>query len=85
MDTYWIQQRESWLYPRRIFPWYQSFLRVMRLWVVTGSQYIGGIIGDDATNEYRIGEKVDGWKGPAKTLSGVSYRNPEAVYASLYN
>ena len=51
--------------------------------IVTGSQYLGGFVGDRAAKDSWLAEKVHGWTESVKTLSGVTRKHPQSTYAGL--
>ena len=61
----------------------EEFFRGMGLKVVTGSQYLGGFIGDGAAENSWLARKVDGWGESVGTLAGVSRKHLQSAYAGL--
>ena len=51
--------------------------------VVTGHRYLGGFIGDRESEERWLAENIKGWEESVETLSRVSCKHPQSIYAGL--
>ena len=61
----------------------QYFFLGVGIKIVTGSQYLGGFVGDRAAEDSWLAEKFQGWTELVKTLSGVVRKHPQSAYAGL--
>ena len=61
----------------------EDFFRGMGIKIFNRSWYLGGFVGDRAAEDGWLAEKVQGWKEPAKTLSGVTHKHPRYDYTGL--
>ena len=52
-----------------------EFFRGMGLQVVTGSRYLGGLIGYGAAEKSWLAGKVEGWEESVGTLAGVYHKH----------
>ena len=64
-------------------PWAKEYFRGMGVQVVTGSQYLGGFIGEQETEDQWIQAKVEGWAESVRTLARVARKHPQSAYAGL--
>ena len=48
----------------------EELFSVMGMMVVTGSRYIGGLIGNKEAEDTSLTERVQGWAEPVKTFGG---------------
>ena len=55
----------------------------MEIQVVTGSQYLGGFVGERSAEVGWIKAKVEGWAESVRTLAGVARKHPQSAYAGL--
>ena len=69
--------------PPRNVPREDEFFREMGAKIVTGSRYLGGLVGDGTAEEICLEEKGKVWAESAKTLVGVSHKNPQYAYAGM--
>ena len=61
----------------------EEFFHGMELNIVTESPYLGGFIGDGATEKSCPTGRVEGWAESVGNLEGVSRKHPQSSYAGL--
>ena len=67
----------------RNVPRAKDYFRGMGIQVVTGSQYLGRIVEEQAVEDRWIQEKVEGYAESVQTLAGVAHKHPQSAYAGL--
>ena len=67
----------------RNVPRAKEYFRGMGIQVVTGSRYLCGFVREREAEAILIQEKVEGWVESVRTLSGVSRKHPQSVYAGM--
>ena len=50
---------------------------------MTGHRYLGDFIGDRESEERWLAENIKGWEESVETLSRVSCKHPQSIYAGL--
>ena len=68
---------------KRNVPRAKEYFRGIGIQVVTGSRYLGGLVGERAAEVSRIQEKVEGRADSVRTLAGVARKQPQSAYAGL--
>ena len=56
-----------------------EFFREMGMTLVTGTRYLGGLIGDREAKDKWLSEKMQGWAESAKIISGVACKHPKSA------
>ena len=63
----------------RNVPRAKEYFRGMGIKIVTGSQYLGGFVGERETESQWVRTKVEGWAESVRTLSGVARKHPQSA------
>ena len=61
----------------------EAFFWGYSLQIVTRSRYHGGFVGSKSSQDYWLGEKVEGWRDSVFTLTGVARQHLQTAYAGL--
>ena len=61
----------------------EKLFQGMGMQIVTGSRYLGGFIGDGASEKSWLTVKVERWAESVGTLTGVSRKHPKSAYSRL--
>ena len=61
----------------------EEHFRGLGIRVVTGHQYLGGLLGDAAAEREWLEKKVQVWKESVHVLAGVAHKHPQSAYSGL--